>query len=239
MKIKVYDQEGKETGSALLPKEIFEVPMNPDLVWQVATFYLGNKRQSIAHTKNRAEVSGGGRKPWRQKGTGRARHGSVRSPLWHHGGVVFGPRKDKIYKKTIPYKMKKKATLMVLSAKAKSNLLIVLDKIKIENPKTKEFQKILNNLKNKIKEFNGKNALILLPEYNKEIFLAARNLPKISVTEIRNLNCLDLLSYKYLIMPKECLKRFITSKPEISDLKILKKTKVKEPSAKELSNKKQ
>jgi len=212
MKTIVYNQEGKEVGNALLPKEIFDVPMDSDLVWQVATSYLDNKRQAIAHTKNRAEVSGGGKKPWRQKGTGRARHGSIRSPLWPHGGVVFGPRNDKIYKKKIPQKMKRKALFMVLSAKVKDSSLIILDKINIENFKTREVQKIFNNLKDNIKNFQGKSVLIVLPKHDKKFFLAARNLPKVGTIEARNLNCLDLLSYKNVIMLKDSLKQLSSKK---------------------------
>jgi len=108
-----------------LPKEIFDVPMNPNLVHQILTSQLANRRQNIAHTKTRGEVSGGGIKPWRQKGTGRARHGSIRSPLWIGGGTTFGPRNDKILSKTIPQKMKQKALFMVLSAKAKDGYIII------------------------------------------------------------------------------------------------------------------
>ena len=129
MKVSVYNQEGKEVGKVLLPKEIFEVKVNPDLVHQVVVCQMANRRQPIAHTKDRGEVRGGGRKPWSQKGTGRARHGSIRSPLWIGGGVTFGPRKEKIFKKKIPKKMRRKALFMVLSGKAKENLLLVLDKL--------------------------------------------------------------------------------------------------------------
>ena len=109
MKTEVYNQQGKKVGQTILPKEIFEVPMNADLVHQVFISHTANQRQNSAHTKNRGEVRGGGRKPWRQKGTGRARHGSIRSPLWKGGGVTFGPRNEKNWKKDIPKKMKRKA----------------------------------------------------------------------------------------------------------------------------------
>src|SRR4051812_34995124 len=127
MKVAVYNQEGKETGEFALPKELFEVEMNADLVHQILISHTANKRQVSAHTKNRGEVRGGGRKPWRQKGTGRARHGSTRSPIWKGGGVSGGPRNEKVYEREIPKKMKKKALFMVLSEKAKNNLVVVLD----------------------------------------------------------------------------------------------------------------
>jgi large subunit ribosomal protein L4 len=201
MQVKVYNQEGKETGKVRLPKEIFGVPLNEDLVHQVVVSQMANRRQVLAHTKDRGEVKGGGRKPWRQKGTGRARAGSIRSPLWKGGGVTFGPRKEKVFKKRIPKKMRRKALLMVLSAKAKNNLLILLDKLKIEKPKTKEMAKILEKLPPK-----GKNCLIALPEMDKKIILATRNIPKVETIQAKDLNPLDLLSFKYLLLPKDSVK---------------------------------
>lgn len=196
MKITVYNTEGKEVGNALLPKEIFDVKMNSDLLHQVVVSQMANRRQISAHTKDRSEVRGGGRKPWRQKGTGRARHGSIRSPLWKGGGVTFGPRKEKVFKKEIPNKIRIKALFMVLSEKVRKNLLTVLDELKVEKPKTKEISGILQKLPCK------KNCLIILPNYDKKIILAARNIPKITTIEARNLNVLDLLSSQYLLMPK-------------------------------------
>jgi len=201
MKISVFNQEGKEISQTLLPKEIFDVPFNSDLVHQVVVSQTANRRKVIAHTKTRGEVSGGGKKPWRQKGTGRARHGSTRSPLWRHGGVTFGPTKERIFKKKIPKKMKRKALFMVLSAKVKNNLLILLDKLKIEKVKTKLMTEILKKLPSKVE-----SSLIALPELDKNIILAARNLPHIETIQVKDLNCLDLLSFKYLIMPKDSIK---------------------------------
>jgi len=201
MKITIYNQQGKETDTILLPKEIFDVKINPDLVHQVVVSQMANRRMVIAHTKTRAEVRGGGRKPWRQKGTGRARAGSIRSPLWRGGGVTFGPSKERIFKKKIPKKMRKKALFMVLSGKVKNNLLILLDKLKTEQAKTKWMVEILKKLPCK-----GESTLIALPEYDKNIILAARNLPEVDTIWARNLNSLDLLNFKYLIMPKEAVK---------------------------------
>lgn len=201
MKYTVYNQEGKEVGTTLLPKEIFEVKISPDLVHQVVVSQMANRRKVIAHTKTRAEVRGGGRKPWRQKGTGRARVGSIRSPLWKGGGVIFGPRKERVFKKEIPKKMKRLALFMVLSGKIKNNLLILLDKLKIEKPKTKEMTEIFKKIPCK-----NESSLIALPELNKNLILAARNIPDIETIQAKDLNALDLLSFKYLIMPKEAIK---------------------------------
>lgn len=200
MKAVVYNTEGKEVGNALLPKEIFDVKMNSDLLHQVMVSQMANRRQIQAHTKDRSEVRGGGKKPWRQKGTGRARHGSSRSPIWKGGGVTFGPRKDKIYKKDIPNKIRIKALLMVLSEKARKNLLVLLDTLKLQKPKTKEMAGILGKLPCK------KSCLIILPNYDKALILSSRNIPKINTIEARNLNVLDLLSSQYLLMPKDSIK---------------------------------
>lgn len=201
MKIDVYNQEGKVVGDAALPKDIFDVKLNTDLVHQVAVSMFSNKRQSLAHAKTRAEVRGGGKKPWRQKGTGRARHGSIRSPLWKGGGVTFGPRNEKVFEKDIPKKMRRKALLMVLSEKARGSHIVVLDKLEFEKAKTKNMAAALSKLPCK-----EQSTLIILPDYDKSLFLAARNIKKIKVEEARNLNVLELLNYKYLMMLKATIK---------------------------------
>jgi len=206
MLVNTYNQNGEKVGQTLLPKEIFEIPVNPDLIHQVAVSQMANRRKTIAHTKTRAEVSGGGRKPWRQKGTGRARHGSIRSPIWRHGGVAFGPRKEKIFKKEIPQKMKRKALFMVLSAKTKENFLILLDALKVEKIKTKLMVEIIKNLKLKIKNFVEGSVLIVLPQMDKNLILASRNIPGVKTIQAKDLNVLDLLSFKYLLIPKESIK---------------------------------
>lgn len=184
-----------------MPKEIFEVKLNQDLVYQVAVSQMANRRQVLANTKGRGEVSGGGKKPWRQKGTGRARVGSIRSPLWRGGGITFGPTKERNFKKKINKKMKKTALFMILSAKAKDNNLTVLEELKIEKAKTKIMAGIFKNLPG-----SGKNILLVLPKLEKDVILASRNLPGIRTVEARNLNSLDLLSFKRLIMPKETIR---------------------------------
>ena len=206
MKINVYNQEGKETGQITLPKEIFDVEFNSDLVHQVVISLLANKRQISAHTKNRAEVRGGGKKPWRQKGTGRARHGSIRSPLWKGGGVTHGPRKERIFERELPKKMRRKALFMVLSQKVKDKQLVILDKVELAGVqngcgKTKEMAGIMQKLPCK-----NENTLITMPDYDKKIFLASRNIKNISVEEARNLNALQLMNHKYLLMTKDSVK---------------------------------
>ena len=201
MKVNTYDQQGKTIGQTLLPKEIFGVEVNPNLVHQVVVSQIANRRQVSAHTKSRAEVRGGGRKPWRQKGTGRARHGSRRSPLWKGGGVTFGPTKERVFKKKINQKMKRKALLMVLSAKAKNNLLILLDSLKIEKSKTKLMAEILKKL-----PCQGQSSLIALPTIDKNIIRAANNLVQTETIQAKDLNALDLLNFKYLIIPKIAIK---------------------------------
>jgi len=201
MKYPVYNIDGKEEGSTNLPKEIFETKFNADLVHQVAVSLMANKRQISAHTKFRSEVRGGGKKPWRQKGTGRARHGSIRSPIWRGGGVSFGPRKERVFEREIPKKMKRKALFMVLSEKVKNKQLVVLDKIESEKGKTKEMASILSKMPSK-----NQTTLIALPKYDKKIYLSARNIKKISIDEARNLNVLDLLNNKYLLVTKDSIK---------------------------------
>ena len=202
MLVDTYNQQGKITGKTELPKEIFEVKMNQDLVHQIVVSQMANKRQVSAYTKTKGEVRGGGRKPWRQKGTGRARAGSRRSPIWRGGGITFGPTKDRNFKKIIPQKMRRKALFMVLSGKAKDNELIVLDELKLEKAKTKEFAEIINNQLS----IKSESVLIALSKMDENIIRATRNLPKIATIPAKDLNCLDILSYKYLMLPKQAIK---------------------------------
>lgn len=201
MKAPVFDKTGKEIKQILLPKEIFGVKMNTDLVHQVVLSQTANRRHVIAHTKDRSEVRGGGRKPWRQKGTGRARHGSRRSPIWVGGGVTFGPTKDRVFKQKINSAMRKKALLMVLSAKAEANNVLVLEDFKLAETKTKILHQFISKL-----PLQGKTALFVLPELDKNIILSTRNLPKVGTIQSRELNILDALSFKYLLLPKESIK---------------------------------
>ena len=201
MKVATYDQEGKEVGQTLLPKEIFGLEVNQELIHQVVVSQTANRRQVSAHTKGRGQVSGGSKKPWRQKGTGRPRHGSTRSPIWRHGGIAFGPSRDRNFKKKINRKMKRLALLMVLSAKAKGNFLLVLETLKLEKIKTKFIAQLLEKLPCK-----NESALIVLPGMDKNVILASRNLKNAKPSQVKDLNALDLLTFKYLVMPKESIK---------------------------------
>lgn len=206
MKYPVYNQKGEEVSPILLPKEVFELKINHDLVHQVAISQRANKRTVIASTKDRGEVRGGGKKPWRQKGTGRARHGSIRSPIWRSGGITFGPTNERNFKKKINDKMRRKALLMVLSAKAKEGLILVLEDISIEKPRTKEAAEVIRNLRKKVKNFKQGSILAAFSGKNKNLVLSARNIPGFSTIDARNLNVLDVLSYKYLIIAKDSVK---------------------------------
>ena len=201
MKLPVYNLAGEKTKEIELSSRIFGVKVKPEVVHQVVIAQQANSRQVLAHTKDKSEVRGGGKKPWKQKGTGRARHGSSRSPIWKGGGVTHGPRTDRIFAVEIPKKMRRKALFMVLSQKAKEANLIVLDKIELEKGKTKEMARSLAKLPCK-----GASTLIALPNYDKKIFLASRNIKKVLIDDARNLNVLDLLNSKYLLMPKETIK---------------------------------
>ncbi len=195
--VKVYNQEGKEVSELKLNEAIFDLPWNADLVHQAMRIALANQRQILASTKDRSEVSGGGRKPWRQKGTGRARHGSIRSPLWKGGGITFGPTKERNFKLKINKKMARKAFLTALSTKAKDSELLVLDDLKLSAPKTKEMAKIMKNFP------QVKKGLLVLSEKNEILSRAGRNLPNLGIINIDNLNILDILKYKHLIFTKD------------------------------------
>ncbi len=201
MNYPLYDINGKEVGSFDLPKEIFEIDFIEDIVHQVFLCQSSNRRQGTANTKGRAEVRGGGRKPWRQKGTGRARHGSRRSPIWKGGGVTFGPTNEKNFKKKINKKLRRKALAMILSKKALDKDIFLIDDLKIKEGKTKIISQFLSNLDIK------KSAIIATPLKDETIWRASRNIPKISVIPASDLNLLDLLSSKFLIIDKEGIEK--------------------------------
>lgn len=197
MDIKVYNQEGKEVGKLELNEAIFGLSWNADLVHQALAKILSNSRQVIADTKNRGEVSGGGRKPWKQKGTGRARHGSIRSPLWKGGGVSFGPTSQRNFKVKINKKMARKALLIVLSAKLKDDEILALDQLKLAGAKTKELSKVLSAFP------KVKSALVILPKKDNDILRASANLPRVKIITTDNLNIFDILKYRNVILTKD------------------------------------
>ncbi|MFW6283361.1 MAG: 50S ribosomal protein L4 [Minisyncoccales bacterium] len=201
MKIDIYNKKGNKLKSKVeTKKQVFDTDLNQDLIYQVTMAQRANRREGTAHTKGRSERSGGGAKPWAQKGTGRARHGSIRSPLWRKGGVTFGPNKERNYSKKINKKAKRKALFQVLSEKKRRGDFIVLNNINI-SPKTKEMVNVLNNLKIKDESF-----LVATSEKNDNVIRATSNIKKGKVMEARELNVLDLLQYKYIILTKDSVK---------------------------------
>jgi large subunit ribosomal protein L4 len=199
-KLTVYNLEGKKSGELQLSEGVFNVKFNKDLVHQAYVTIDGNRRQVIAHTKDRGERSGSGKKPWKQKGTGNARVGSVRTPVWRKGGIVFGPTKDRNFKKKINKKMMQKAVMMVLSEKLRRENLLLLENIEVKSKKTKEFSKIIDNLKLK------GNILIGFGEKEKENKLYSRNIEKCENISVENLNVFDMLNSKYLIISSDSAK---------------------------------
>jgi len=211
----LYNQKAENIGKVDLPDRIFNLAMNNDLVHQIVTSLRSNKRQVIAHAKGRGEVRGGGKKPWRQKGTGRARHASIRSPIWKGGGVTGGPTKERNFKKKINKKMARRALFMALSSKVKDKQLLILDEIRLENPKTKEMALIMKNFSALMDNPDIKESglrpkrrrkptiLLVLPGTEDKIKRSVNNLTNLSVIEARNLNPLEVLSYKYLVLVKD------------------------------------
>ncbi len=201
MQADLHNKKGEKKGKINLPESVFGVKVNTDIVYQVMRVQMFLRRRNIAHTKDRSEVRGGGRKPWRQKGTGRARHGSSRSPIWKGGGVTFGPRNERNFKKKVNKKVKRKATAMVLSSKLKNDAIYFVSDLNIKSPKTKEVREFLEKT-----PFSGKKTLIVLPEMDRNIILASRNLEKVKTIQAREVNVLDLLSCKYLIVLEDSVK---------------------------------
>jgi len=200
MKAELYNQSAKSIDQIEVSDALFSVPLNSDLVYQVATSQMSNRRKVIAHTKGRGEVRGGGKKPWQQKGTGRARAGSIRSPLWKGGGVTFGPTKERNFKKDVNKKMARKAVCVVLSAKNKDGVLNFVDDISIKAAKTKELVAILGGFRSAWKDQGS--ILLVAPDKKDDLVRAGKNIPKFTIIEARNLNALDLLSYKRVLMMK-------------------------------------
>ena len=206
MQAKIYNEKGAETGDLKLPESVFGVAWNSALVSQVVLAIQANMRRGTAHTKDRGEVAGGGRKPWRQKGTGRARHGSIRSPIWIGGGVTFGPRSEKDYSKKINKKMRQKALASVLSKKLKEGEILFMENFSMKEPKTSAGLEVLKALSTKVGGAEGvlskknNSALIALVDKDSNVEKSFSNFSNISVTELRNLSAYDTLKYKILIL---------------------------------------
>jgi large subunit ribosomal protein L4 len=205
METQVYNQKGKSVGTLKLPETVFGLKWNGDLVHQVVTAMQANARTPVAHVKTRGEVRGGGRKPWKQKGTGRARHGSSRSPIWVGGGVTHGPRNDKIYAQKINKKMKTAALFTVLSKKFKNGEIMFVEDLSMKNIKTKDAVAVLKDLSTvsgfeKMSGGTKPKAYITVPAKNDVLKKSFANIPIVEVDEVRNMNPVDLLSFKYLII---------------------------------------
>ena len=199
-KIDVYSVEGKKVKEIELKEEIFGIEPNEAVVHSVLVNFLANQRQGTQSTKTRAEVRGGGRKPWRQKGTGRARQGSIRAPQWVKGGIALGP-KPRSYKYTVNRKERRLAIKSMLSSKVLEKELVVVDALDLKEIKTKEMVKVLNNLK-----VEGKT-LILLPEKNENVQKSARNIENGKTTLVNTINVYDLLKYKNLVITLDTVKK--------------------------------
>lgn len=223
IKIKVYNQKAEATGEMKLKDQVFGVKVNEALVHQAMVTQMANERQVLAHTKQRAEVRGGGRKPWRQKGTGRARAGSNRSPIWMGGGVTFGPTKERNFKKKINTKMKQLSLKMVLSDKLVSKHMAVLDKLETKEFKTKAMDEIISKLEKKAlkqkpvaRNKKGEKAksrapkrsmLLVIPNKDEKVKYSIRNLTGTKTINVDNINILDLLNKRDLILTKGVIKK--------------------------------
>ena len=225
----VYNQEGKENGRIDLPSVVFDQPWNADLVHWVVVGIQGNARAGTAHTKDRGEVRGGGKKPWRQKGTGRARHGSSRSPIWVGGGVTFGPRSDKNYHRKLNKVVRRKALAVTLSKKYADGEVVFVDKFTFSDPKTAIAKNVLNSLGTvkgveDIAKRQRRAALIVLPNRDENTEKSFRNFGNVSIEQVKDINPNQILSYKYLVVidPVESFKILterVSSKKTVIDNK--------------------
>ena len=197
--VSVYNIEGKEVGSIELNDAVFGVEVNEHLVHMAVVNQLANNRQGTQSAKTRSEVSGGGRKPWRQKGTGHARQGSTRAPQWTGGGIVFAP-KPRDYSFKMNKKEKRIALLSALSSKVAESKIVVLDEFKLDEIKTKKFAEVMNNLK-------VSKALVVLEGENKNVVLSGRNIPTVKVSATNEINTYDVLKYETLVVTKAAVEK--------------------------------
>jgi large subunit ribosomal protein L4 len=201
MQTKLFNKDGKESGTVELSGTIFEQKVSHPLLWEVVDAALKNRRQGFASTKNKAEVRGGGAKPYRQKGIGWARHGSNRSPIWKGGGVTFGP-KPRDYSVTMPKKKRMKALLASLSVKAQESKILVIEDLTLDTPKTKNFVEILQSI-----NVDKARTLVAVDMVDKNLILASRNVSNISLKRASDINCYDVLSAEYLLVTKKGLEK--------------------------------
>ncbi|HDH31385.1 MAG TPA: 50S ribosomal protein L4 [Candidatus Wolfebacteria bacterium] len=201
MNVDVFDKQNNKVGKVELPDRIFAIKWNADLVHHALQAQIANSRQNLAHAKTRAEIRGGGRKPWRQKGTGRARHGSIRSPIWIGGGATHGPLKEKIFEKKVNKKMRRLAIFSALSKKLKDGELKVIDSLKLTDFKTKELFQVLKSVLS-----SQPNVILISSLDTKNIHQAISNIKKVDAISSRSLNVYDLLKYKNIILEKDAIK---------------------------------
>jgi len=204
MKVNVYNQKAEVVGDIELNSKIFEVKPNTHLLAEAVRVQQNNARQGSSNTKTRGEVRGGGKKPWKQKGTGRARVGSIRSPIWRHGGVTFGPRANQNWELKMNKKAKTQALFMSLSDKVKNNQFIIIDSIELTAPKTKEFSGVLKVWQKQIKDF-GKKQLFLLDKKHNNLIRASRNIPSVTSGLANSLNIVDVLKADSIVVLKDSL----------------------------------
>lgn len=197
--IAVYNREAQKVGEMQLNDNVFGIEVNSEVMHQVVVAQLANKRQGTQSAKTRAEVRGGGIKPWRQKGTGRARQGSIRAPQWIHGGIVFAP-KPRDYRMSVPKKVRRLAIKSALSSKVVENNMIVLESLELEVPKTKEVVKMLS-------AFEAKKTLILTEVNNENVYKSARNIEGVEVLPVNNINVYDLLKYDKVMVTKSAIEK--------------------------------
>ena len=195
----LFNQEGKQVGDIQLNNNVFGVEVNTDAIHQVVVALLANKRQGTQSAKTRAEVRGGGIKPWRQKGTGRARQGSIRAPQWIKGGIVFAP-KPRDYRVSVPKSMRRVAMKSALSSKVQENQMVVLETLSFEAPKTKNMVEVL-------KAFDAKKTLIVTGESNEVLYKSARNIADVQIMPVNNINVYDLLKFEKLIITKDAVSK--------------------------------
>jgi len=195
--VALYNINGEQVGELALKDEIFGVEVHEAVLHDAVVMQLANRRRGTHDTKTRAEVSGGGRKPWRQKGTGRARHGSIRSPIWRGGGTVFGPH-PRDYGYSLPGKVRRLALKSALSAKVNAGEILVLDELRLDQPKTKDMARILDNLK-------VDDALLITAEKDEAVEKSARNIPNIKPLAAGGLNVYDILAYDKLVMTRDAV----------------------------------
>jgi len=199
-KVALYDITGSQIGDVELSDDIFGVKINTHVMYEAVKNYLANQRQGTQSAKTRAEVRGGGRKPWRQKGTGRARQGSIRSPQWKGGGVVFAP-KPRDYSYKLPKKIKRLALKSALSSKVQDQEIIVVDNLVLDRPKTKDMVKVLSNLN------AGKKTLLVIPERDENVILAARNIPGVKTAYVNTINVYDILNCDSFMITKDAVNK--------------------------------